>query len=99
MAPPEDPLKTLPTRRYGTGAAEHVDLVRLEYLLVEGTRVTLVDKEQRVGRRRAPAAVGLVEHDVLRRRVARGADPVRVVPGGERRGHGQRRLKEHAGRH
>src|SRR5216683_2644018 len=76
----------------GLRAAEHVDLVGQEDLLVGDAWVALLDEREHVGRRRIPAAVGLVEHDLLRGRIGRDADPVGVGPGGQGRQHGQRRL-------
>src|SRR5437868_13918509 len=50
-------------------AAEYVDPVVGEDAQVGPARVALLDERQHVGGRRAPAAVGFVEHDVVRRRV------------------------------
>src|ERR1700756_1318920 len=62
-------------------SAEHLNPVLSEDSLVGPAGVTRLDERQRVGGRWAPAAVGGVEHDVVRRRVGIDADPVGVVPG------------------
>ena len=102
MTPPDGPLLTLPTGWYvihgplalseGTVRpcrTEYIDVVIQEDLPVRDTRVALLDQAERIGGRRFPAAVGLVEHDVAGCWIAGAADPERVVPGSQRGQHAE----------
>src|SRR6202012_519267 len=73
-----------------TGAVEDPDVTGLEYDLVVGPPVLAGHERGDVRRLGAVTAFGAVEHDVLRVRVARVADPERVGARGQRRQQVQR---------